>query len=105
ARRGALGRCHAAPACDGSRASDDTPAGPPSCRRVRGCSRLPIRYVRGRDPHAGIKARSIALKETETAAEAVDRHAVAAALREIAKLLAAEGNNRFRSRAYERAAR
>jgi DNA polymerase (family 10) len=50
-------------------------------------------------------ARSIASQETETAAEAVDRHAVAAALREIAKLSAAEGDNRFRARAYERAAR
>ena len=34
-----------------------------------------------------------------------DRHAVAAALREIAALLAAEGTNRFRARAYERGAR
>ena len=46
-------------------------------------------------------ARSIASQETET----VDRHAVAAALREIARLLAAERDNRFRARAYERAAR
>jgi DNA polymerase (family 10) len=50
-------------------------------------------------------ARSIASQETETDAETADRHAVAAALREIAKLLAAEGDNRFRARAYERAAR
>jgi DNA polymerase (family 10) len=45
-------------------------------------------------------ARSIASRETES-----DRQAVAAALREIGRLLHAEGNNRFRARAYERAAR
>src|SRR5262245_4719956 len=53
------------------------------------------------DPCGGIMARH----PTDQSTSHPDRFAVAATLREIGRLLALEGTNRFRARAYERGAR